>query len=713
LSRASIPHYPASSNPLPYPRPPPSSPSFSAAKNVILAGVKSVTLHDATPTTWLDLSAQFYLSEADLGQPRAASCCAHLAELNPYVRVACKTDALDEAFLVEFQCVVMVNAPLETQLSVNDYCHAAGKQFISTEVAGVFGYTFCDFGEAFVVADTNGENPFSGIVASVTQSNPALVTVLDDNRHGLEDGDVVSFTDMQGMEELNGQSYAVTVKGPYSFEIAGLDTSAMGPYATGGYCNQVKVPTTVAFKSLRDALTSPGEFLVSDFAKFDRPGVLHQAFRGLHAWKTSNGGKPPIPGDADAADGVLASAKKLNADAGEGEFKLEDAEMGGEANEKVIRSLSLTAAGVVNPMCAFLGGVAGQEVLKACSGKFMPIRQWFYFDAAEVLPDEPPSAEQVTPIGCRYDSQIVVFGKDLQAKLEALKYFLVGAGAIGCEMLKNWALIGVGAGEGGAVHVTDMDTIEKSNLSRQFLFRSGDIGALKSATAVAKAKAMNPAMNVTHYESRVGPDTEGLFGDDFMEGIDGVTNALDNIEARLYMDQRCVFYRKPLLESGTLGTKGNTQMVVPHLTENYGATRDPPEKSIPVCTLKNFPNQIEHTLQWARDFFEGIFKQTPEDANNYVTNPDFMAALQQQQNTKLDTLKKVKESVLDDRPSSFEDCIAFARLRFEDSFHNSILQLLHNFPADTVTAQGALFWSGSKRPPEALVFDVADPLHLQ
>ena len=54
-----------------------------SAKNVILAGVKSVTLHDTAPTTWLDLSAQFYLSEKDLGQPRAASCCAQLAELNP------------------------------------------------------------------------------------------------------------------------------------------------------------------------------------------------------------------------------------------------------------------------------------------------------------------------------------------------------------------------------------------------------------------------------------------------------------------------------------------------------------------------------------------------------------------------------------------------------------------------------------------------------
>ena len=54
-----------------------------------------------------------------------------------------------------------------------------------------------------------------------------------------------------------------------------------------------------------------------------------------------------------------------------------------------------------------------------------------------------------------------------------------------------------------------------------------------------------------------------------------------------------------MLESGTLGTKGNTQVVVPKLTENYGASRDPPEASIPICTLKNFPYKIEHTIQWA------------------------------------------------------------------------------------------------------------------
>lgn len=71
------------------------------------------------------------------------------------------------------------------------------------------------------------------------------------------------------------------------------------------------------------------------------------------------------------------------------------------------------------------------------------------------------------------------------------------------------------------------------------------------------------------------------------------------------MDRRCVFYRLPLLESGTLGTKGNTQVVIPDVTESYSSSQDPPEKAIPICTLKNFPNQIEHTLQWARDAFEG------------------------------------------------------------------------------------------------------------
>ncbi|XP_035169876.1 ubiquitin-like modifier-activating enzyme 1 [Oxyura jamaicensis] len=132
----------------------------------------------------------------------------------------------------------------------------------------------------------------------------------------------------------------------------------------------------------------------------------------------------------------------------------------------------------------------------------------------------------------RYDGQIAVFGAELQAKLGNQKYFLVGAGAIGCELLKNFAMVGLGCGPEGSITVTDMDTIEKSNLNRQFLFRPWDVTKLKSETAAAAVREMNPALRVSSRPDRVGPDTERVYDDDFFEALDGVANALDNVDAR-------------------------------------------------------------------------------------------------------------------------------------------------------------------------------------
>ena len=178
-------------------------------------------------------------------------------------------------------------------------------------------------------------------------------------------------------------------------------------------------------------------------------------------------------------------------------------------------------------------------------------------------------------IGSRYDGQIVVFGETLQEQLEKSRVFLVGAGAIGCEMLKNLALMGVGTAGDGAILVTDMDRIERSNLSRQFLFRNTDIGQSKAGTAVRAIGSMNSAVRCEFFEAKVGPETENLFSDAFFERLTLVCNALDNVEARRYVDSRCVRFGKPLLESGTLGTRGNTQIIVPFLTESYSATNDP------------------------------------------------------------------------------------------------------------------------------------------
>ncbi len=81
---------------------------------------------------------------------------------------------------------------------------------------------------------------------------------------------------------------------------------------------------------------------------------------------------------------------------------------------------------------------------------------------------------------------------------------------------------------------------------------------MKSQAAAEAIVQMNPDIRVTAYELPV--QTEATFTEAFWRGLDGVCNALDNLEARRYTDSQCVTYEKPLLESGTLGTKANTQV---------------------------------------------------------------------------------------------------------------------------------------------------------
>ncbi len=272
---------------------------------------------------------------------------------------------------------------------------------------------------------------------------------------------------------------------------------------------------------------------------------------------------------------------------------------------------------------AFLGGIVAQEVLKACSHKFCPLQQLLYFDAFECLPKYITDLEsEYAAQNCRYDANIAVFGKTVQSKVLQSRVFLVWAGAIGCEMLKNLALMGVGcdSNQNGSVCVTDMDQIETSNLNRQFLFRKKDIGKAKSVCAATAVQQMNGDINIIAHQNRVGKDSESVYNFSFWNSLNAVCTALDNVQARLYVDAQCVYYNKPLLESGTLGTKGNTQIVVPKMTQSYGSTRDPDVKGVPICTLKNFPNKIEHTIQWARDDFEGQFAQVISEINQYLEN---------------------------------------------------------------------------------------------
>ena len=678
------------------------------AKNVALAGVKSLTLHDPAAIELQDLSTQFFFNEIDVGKNRAEVSQVRLAELNAYVPITTLPSIDDLQQLHAYQVIVATETiSLEDKVKIDNYAREHGIKFISTETRGLFGNVFVDLGKEFTVIDTTGEEPKTGVVSDIERDG--TVTMLDDNRHGLEDGDFVKFSEVVGLEKLNdGEPFKIEVLGPFAFRIG--DVSALGTYQKGGIFTQVKIPQNISFDSLQDTLMKP-EIVFSDFAKFDRAGQLHLGFQALHQFQVRHQGALPRPMNEEDANEVVKLTTDLAVQ--------EPAVLGSpdvKINEKLIKELSYQARGDIPGVVAFFGGLVAQEVLKACSGKFFPLKQIMYFDSLASLPDAnkfPRTEETTKPINTRYDNQIAVFGIEFQKKVANSRVFLVGSGAIGCEMLKNWALAGLGSGSEGYIVVTDNDSIEKSNLNRQFLFRPKDVGRDKASVAAEAVVAMNPdlAGKIKPMTDNVCQETEDIFNDDFWNDLDFVTNALDNVEARTYVDRRCVFFQKPLLESGTLGTKGNTQVVIPRVTESYSSSRDPPEKSIPLCTLRSFPSKIDHTIAWAKSLFQGYFFDTPENVNMYISQDDFIDQTLKQSGDVKGILESISDSLLN-KPQNFEDCIRWARLEFEKKFSYDIKQLLYNFPADAKTSSGEPFWSGSKRAPTPLVFDINNPEHF-
>jgi len=136
------------------------------------------------------------------------------------------------------------------------------------------------------------------------------------------------------------------------------------------------------------------------------------------------------------------------------------------------------------------------------TGKYSPLKQWLHYDIFEALPEGNVDR---TPQNGRYDDYILVFGREIQEKVMKVKTFMIGAGALGCEFIKAFALMGLGCSAEGKVSVTDNDNIEVSNLNRQFLFRKHNVGSSKSKVACEIAKDINNDFNVKDYQALVAP----------------------------------------------------------------------------------------------------------------------------------------------------------------------------------------------------------------
>lgn len=183
--------------------------------------------------------------------------------------------------------------------------------------------------------------------------------------------------------------------------------------------------------------------------------------------------------------------------------------------------------------------------------------------------------------------------------LSLARILVIGAGGLGCEILKNLALTGF-----SHIDIIDMDTIDVSNLNRQFLFRSTDVGSPKAEVAASfVTDRVGNDVQITAHCCRIQDMPL-----DFYRSFDVVVCGLDSVEARRWINATLVGFTRdpetriiPLIDGGTEGFRGQSRVIVPSFTSCYECTLDmiSPKTTYPVCTIANTPRLPEHCIEWA------------------------------------------------------------------------------------------------------------------
>jgi len=252
-----------------------------------------------------------------------------------------------------------------------------------------------------------------------------------------------------------------------------------------------------------------------------------------------------------------------------------------------------------------------------------------------------------------------VFEEELGGKVNTSKILVVGAGGIGCELLKNLVLTGF-----KDITVIDLDTIDVTNLNRQFLFQKQHVGKPKSVIARESVLGFVPDAKVEAIHDTIfNPD----YGVTFFKKFQMVLNALDNRTARSHVNRMCLAANIPLVESGTAGYLGQVT-VIKKGVECYECTPKPHQKTFPGCTIRNTPSEPIHCIVWAKHLFNQLFGESDPDEDVSPDSEDPELGNSQTEETGNVTRISTRQWVMDQNYN--------AKAIFTKLFHDDIKLLL-------------------------------------
>lgn len=669
---------------------------------------------------------------------------------------------------------------------IEHFCYENNKGFIYGGCLGLVGFIYNNFGKEFIVnkpylnekriffikkieklyyrnEDDKKENNYGQLLIKYENGMKDISPLLK--------GDYITFNEIEGMEFLNQKDTLSKFKiekvfennsfiiNFYAEDLNIMNEFVNSEYKKGGIITEYIQPIKMNFKTFDECLENPVCDL--NILKFNSNELNHSIIYGVQKYYDEFLSLPELNNESQVKIIVGKSLAFYDKKYNQNKLNLINDNSTKEDNESIsdnnsscsdienninfelfrplefknknyetkkIFNLSKWLKSEIPPVCSYFGGIISQEIIKF-TGKYIPINQFYwydFYDSIRYIAENERISQNYKELS-RYSDQIAIFGNKFQEIISKTNIFLIGAGAIGCEYLKNLAMMGFSTSINSKITVTDNDNIEISNLNRQFLFKKENVGRSKSKCACLAAKEMNKSCNFEDRQLLVNSKSENIFNSTFWKKQNFVLNAVDNIKARKYIDSQTTLFKIPLIETATEGLKAHCQIIIPFLTQNYSEREynreDNNVDNTHSCTLKQFPYLIDHCIEWGKLHFEKYFNKDIENIINIFPNTEkIINDLNRKKiKSKLNKLKKyiwflnILEVYNEEKNEKkiIEILMGKGIEIFYKLFFIKIKTILNLYPSNFKTIEGNYFWSGTKRRPEPLEFNINDELSFE
>ena len=726
-------------------------------KNLILEGPKRVDIYDPNYININDLNSNYFVKEEDINKVRDEIIIERIKDLNPFVQsdIIRPNDNLENnnydselnfilSKINDYNMIIITEFISKNSINrINYTCKKLNKALIYCCTLGLSGFLFNFFGNEHIVSSPSEKNDTFYPIKNIIKGEKTIIQ-LEKSFEGFPDiieDDYVKLRDINGIKELNtDRVYKIIERISVSEYKIDINSKNFNDYTYGGFLQVISLPIKIKYKTLEEDINNPmkdKEIDIINIPYIGRNDIVHSLIISIYnrdyKIKDKQNKKrsyiidedilPEINDDKFQKE-IIESAKIIFNDSKnkkENWIQLEDiydeTSEPKEFDAEMSKNLCLYLKYEIPPITSFFGGVVAQEAIKL-TGRFTPFNQWFEFEF-NYLSSKNEKIKENNRIQCsRYYEQIQIFGEDVQKKLNSLKIFLVGVGAIGCEYLKNFAMMGISSDENGILTTTDFDKIEISNLNRQFLFRENNIGQFKSEVAEYYIKQMNNSINISTYKNFVGVETENIFSDKFWDDQDIIFNAVDNVKARFYINDKVCIHQKYHFDAGTLGVNSSSGFFMKNLSSTYKEQNKNKKieddnndiTNLGFCTIPSFPTCIKHCIAWARNEYEYLFSGLIHLLNQIIKG-DVIYFYKILFKEMYPFYKKLKIKEINDIfdifiNKNYTKAIIFSYEYFIKKYNFEIKKILKENPENSIDKEGKRFYNGSKHMPIILDFNI-------